>query len=357
VIKSYGDTNFLTGMRAYAAIAVVLTHAGGGGLLTLGEMGKRLVDFGGQGVAVFFVISGYSVSSSFIHSKGFGDYINKRFWRIAPLYYFWIVVAILMGTTAISWQIKNEVSLDMYNLFMHITFLSCLDYRIAPTLLGVDWTLSIEMFWYFLVPALLLWAKGLGRLIAIMVGSSLIYILVLTGRSLLPLSDEDAIQVVHWSPFPYMIAFCLGIVAFRLRELSYDFARWGNVALVFLLLILLIYLLIPISIVNHTKNLFFMGASFILILFGSMGNKSFRLIFANRVILLLGTLSYGIYLSHMTVLGIMGQVFAENNLALIFLLTLSISIVVSTFAYYVIELNGSKVGQYLYHYKNNCGGK
>lgn len=29
-VKNYGDTNFITGMRMYAAFAVVLIHSGGG---------------------------------------------------------------------------------------------------------------------------------------------------------------------------------------------------------------------------------------------------------------------------------------------------------------------------------------
>ena len=31
MLKQYGDTDYITGMRAYAAMAVLITHAGGGG--------------------------------------------------------------------------------------------------------------------------------------------------------------------------------------------------------------------------------------------------------------------------------------------------------------------------------------
>lgn len=88
LIKNYGDTDFITGMRAFAAIAVVLIHSGGAGLRDLGDFGNNLADLGRTGVYVFFVISGFSVASSYSSSNGYFDYINKRLWRIAPLYYF-----------------------------------------------------------------------------------------------------------------------------------------------------------------------------------------------------------------------------------------------------------------------------
>ena len=101
-IRNYGDTTFITGMRAYACFAVVLIHAGGGGLRSLGAIGNRIVDLGGQGVAVFFVISGFSVSAAYSTSDSYMDYINKRLWRITPLYYFWIAISVLTTTTATS---------------------------------------------------------------------------------------------------------------------------------------------------------------------------------------------------------------------------------------------------------------
>lgn len=54
IVKKYEDTNFITGMRMYAAFAVVLIHTGGGGVRGWGETGNRIVDMGAQGVAVFF---------------------------------------------------------------------------------------------------------------------------------------------------------------------------------------------------------------------------------------------------------------------------------------------------------------
>ena len=45
----YKGTNFITGMRAFAALAVVMIHTGGAGLRSLGAIGNKLADAGSAG--------------------------------------------------------------------------------------------------------------------------------------------------------------------------------------------------------------------------------------------------------------------------------------------------------------------
>jgi peptidoglycan/LPS O-acetylase OafA/YrhL len=97
ITKDYGETTFVTGIRAFAALAVVMIHAGGAGLRGPGDIGNHLADLGRTGVYAFYVISGFSVAASFAASDGFRTYAEKRFFRIAPLYYFWITIGFLMG--------------------------------------------------------------------------------------------------------------------------------------------------------------------------------------------------------------------------------------------------------------------
>ncbi len=40
IVKDYGDTNFITGMQAFAPLAVAMIHTGGGGFRALGEVGR-----------------------------------------------------------------------------------------------------------------------------------------------------------------------------------------------------------------------------------------------------------------------------------------------------------------------------
>ena len=56
-IKKYNDTNYITGLRAFAALGVVLIHSGGAGLREFGNIGNFIVDLGRTGVFVFFVVT------------------------------------------------------------------------------------------------------------------------------------------------------------------------------------------------------------------------------------------------------------------------------------------------------------
>jgi peptidoglycan/LPS O-acetylase OafA/YrhL len=155
--RGYGETNFVTGMRGLAVLGVILIHSGGGGLRGLGAASNHLVDFGATGVVAFFVISGFSVAASWEKNPRFIPYLIQRFFRIAPLYYICLWATIAGGLTATYWQEYFSLpSIDFRNIFLHLSFLSWTDYRITNSILGVEWTLSIEFFWYLLIPGILM---------------------------------------------------------------------------------------------------------------------------------------------------------------------------------------------------------
>ncbi len=347
IIKRYGDTDFITGMRAYAALAVLFIHSGNGGIESLGEIGARLAVLGGQGVSVFFVISGYSVASSFASSQGFGDYISKRFWRIAPLYYFWIIAWLVAALY------NGNLNIDPYNLFMHSFFLSSLDWRIAPIGLigGVDWTLSIEMVWYFIVPFIFLRMRGMSRLLFCLIASTVILVSVtkFRGYFFLPTTKEFAL-IMHYSPIPYVFHFCLGIAAFKLREFSYDFTRWGDAALISTAVAFLIFLLGPKSLFIQSMFVFFTIVAFFLILFGSEKSKLYRIFFSNRIVRFGGTISYGIYLCHISVIELIDstgmEIFSNAQVKLVTVLTITTAISTATFLF--IEKPALTFGRNLY---------
>lgn len=78
LLKEYPGTNFITGMRAWAAIGVVLIHCGGAGLRSWGYIGNNIADMEKLGVYVFFVISGFSVTASYKNGN-FMQYLKKEY--------------------------------------------------------------------------------------------------------------------------------------------------------------------------------------------------------------------------------------------------------------------------------------
>lgn len=300
-INDYGDTNFVTGMRAYAALAVVLVHAGGAGLSDLGRLGQHLATVGTVGVYVFFVISGFSVATSYANAVSYRAYLILRVLRIAPLYYFWLAVS--AGVVGLNyWGQVFDQRLGAYNWAMHLTFLGFLDYPVTNSIIGTEWTIHIEVFWYVLLPLLMrpIMRFRLGVPVAI-AASALFYLLTVYVKQLLPMSENNASIAVDWNPLPYLFSFCLGISAYKLRP---TLLKHGppphNLAMALVVLTIGLYLIISSIWTRPFVNsyIFYSVATFAVICLGSQQNFLCRGFFANRLAMFLGSISYGIYLSH-----------------------------------------------------------
>ncbi len=311
--KDYGNTNFITGMRAFAAFAIVLIHAGGAGLRDFGLIGNAIVDLGKNGVYAFFVISGFSVANSFELSRNYFDYLNKRLWRIAPLYYFWIAVALLSNSTAFYWQKKFGVSLDVYNVGMHLSFLSLFDYKITNTILGVEWSIPIEVFWYFFVPLFVVVSKNLRVLALLVVGSLAVFVatkLLPPPQALFPSSVNDPFLALHWSAVPYAFSFVLGVAAYRMRLKKICWRSTFRTASLIAGGLVVGYIVNPKFVLSFFWDGFILVSciTFFLILFGSREKLFFKYLFTNKIALFLGTISYGIYLCHFPILGLLTRI-------------------------------------------------
>ena len=140
------------------------------GLVLVGHCANPLVRGGAIGVCVFFVLSGYLITSILLRDGMFtgeniAKFIVRRIARIYPLYVVQIALAVLV-----------------YRLFQADKFSAAveavpglLSFTSAPSewfgyAFGVLWTLRIE-FWFYVTFPFLLWAASLtGRLVPWIIG-------------------------------------------------------------------------------------------------------------------------------------------------------------------------------------------
>ncbi|WP_137702327.1 acyltransferase family protein [Marimonas lutisalis] len=155
----------IDGLRAIAVMAVILFHAG-----------FDLFSGGYVGVDVFFVISGYLITSLILKDleKGcfsFGHFYERRARRILPS----LTVVILVSIPfAWAWMLPSqfqEFSGSLFSIGFFLSnfyFLSQLEYfqpssELQPML--HTWSLSIEEQYYLIFPALLFSLARFGRLV------------------------------------------------------------------------------------------------------------------------------------------------------------------------------------------------
>lgn len=136
-------------LRFFAALAVVFCHAA---FYTTERLHVgRLLPWGGSGVDVFFVISGFVMLLSSQRlvgvPGGWKDFLVQRLIRIAPLY--WIATTAKLTVLLAAGALVYHAVVDWPSIARSYLFLPSrnVDGEIAP-LLGVGWTLIYEMFFY-----------------------------------------------------------------------------------------------------------------------------------------------------------------------------------------------------------------
>lgn len=150
VIPPAGNPRFplLDGLRAVAAGLVVVFHAA---TLATGHSHRLLQSLALEGIAIFFVLSGFLLYGPFVRARlhdrlpSIRAYARRRAIRIVPAYWIALTFALVVaGATSIT-----LAHVPIYYLLLQ-DYLNGTRYQG----LGVAWTLSIEATFYALLPLL-----------------------------------------------------------------------------------------------------------------------------------------------------------------------------------------------------------
>ena len=344
VLRIYGDTDFITGLRAIAATMVVMIHTGA--FADFGEIGQAVTFAGKYGVDIFFVISGFTIAKTFTEAKNYQSYLIRRLLRIVPLYWLAISVAMifwLSGAFSLPDGMQEIKSLsNLYNYILHLSMLSYLDYRVANSVLGVEWTIPIEVFWYVCLPPILYFGKTIPRTIGMVV------VLVVLTAVLSYVSKKlfGTSQPIKWSPIAYGHLFFLGVASYYLRDrlksvMSQRPNIWIGVAVFFFAIALIV------DFGGRSEVLAISTA--ILIVWVTPARAAWVTSpLTARPILFLGSISYSIYLTHVLVLHMLGE-FAMLPTSGIgkFLIVYTVTVAVSTVTYLGVEKPTNQAGRRL----------
>ena len=150
LIQSERKLDGLHGLRAVAALAVVLFHLEAmPGLPTTPWLAATTAHFY-LSVQLFFVISAFSLyHSSRYAPASYPAYLVKRFFRIAPLYYVMLAY--------VSWR----VGFPGWPAFLaNLTFTFNLIPGLEQGVVFAGWSVGVEMIFYLVLPALLFLLRG-----------------------------------------------------------------------------------------------------------------------------------------------------------------------------------------------------
>ena len=179
---------------------------------------------------------------------------------------------------------------DVYDLFTHVTFLNLWDERYQTTIIGVEWTVPIEMWTYLVIPPLFFlldrssnwWKWGVFFAAIVLAWAD-------------PYWHKDWTGA-HWAIESYLFCFVGGIIAYTYLDKVKLSAREADI----IVAIILIGALFPVG-AGRTLDLWFTVLVMALILVLPHARNT-RWIFENRPVVFIGNISFSFYLLHYQVI-------------------------------------------------------
>jgi peptidoglycan/LPS O-acetylase OafA/YrhL len=245
--------------------------------------------YGGWGVALFFVISGFCIHLSFLKwqsapSGGFWrPYFIRRFLRIYPPYLF------AMGLACVPLLLAKSGP-DSTQLWTHVFMIHNLS---AETLFGINpsfWSLAVEWQLYLVYPAFLFFCRrwGIGKFLLLVLLCDVLF------RALGPASGEVRGLLLGQLPFAYWFTWgCGALCAERAWAGRPVILGWGTATVILLLAAAAAKVCQPLAWLSSP-----LLASGLALWCDGYGRCSAPLSRAEQIVLPLGIVSYSFYLVH-----------------------------------------------------------
>ena len=321
---------------------VVIIHTGA--FNDFGQWGQNITGAGKYGVDIFFVISGFTIAKTFTEARDYRSYLTRRLMRIVPLYWFIVSFAMILWVSGYFslpyWMHELGSQPDAYNLLMHLSMLSYLDYRVANSILGVEWSIPIEVFWYICLPFILWFGKAIPRTIVF----TLVMLVIMAALSYASKEILGTSKPVKWSPIAYGHLFMLGVLSFYLRnQFKSVYAQrnvvWIASAVCFFVLALLL------DFGGRSEVLAISTAILIVWVTPSRAGWLTKPL-TTRPVLFLGSISYSIYLVHTLVIHVLADLeWLPASGHGKFLVVYAITLILSTLTYLLIEKPTNQYGR------------
>jgi peptidoglycan/LPS O-acetylase OafA/YrhL len=263
-----------------------------------------------SGVDLFFVLSGFLIAGILIDNRASRNYFQvfytRRVSRIFPLYYFFLLLFIILQLSAplLGFFSKDLFAnpIPIFPYFIYLQNLAMAAYgTFGNEFLAITWSLAIEEHYYLLLPLVVRWSNP-KRL-----PLNLLFLVCLT-LSLRATLGAGKVYAFVFTPWRLDGLFLGALLAVLFRASTvFDVLKsrlvWVKIAFVALLLYFVYSSLTePLGSLDH---LFIFGLLYaILILLSLVENTSFARLFRWPLLMNIGRISYGIYLFHQLVNGV-----------------------------------------------------
>ena len=312
---------------------------------------------GARGVQLFYIISAFTIFLSYSRRDEFEKHVDlnffiRRFFRIAPMYYVAIGYYLL--------QNGIEMEHPYGPILSNFLFLHSLHPFWISTIVPVGWSVSVEVFFYCMIPFLFKKIKNINYAIVFFI-VSLVFSSILNkymlASSILKGEINSEWFVIFYFPY-HLPVFACGIILYFLicqprQSLNINPSLLFLVALLFLGDLATEKRLFMATFTNHIL----FSIAFVLLTY-ALSKRAFTIV-VNPVTRYLGKISYSLYLVHMGVLYWieklnLSTITAQNSqtatvveFVMRFVLLSVGSVLLATLFYHVVEVPFQKLGKRL----------
>jgi peptidoglycan/LPS O-acetylase OafA/YrhL len=362
----------IDGLRGYLALWVAVSHALQLAGYTSLPMGLGVILNGGHAVEVFIVVSGFVITHLLLKGKErYGQYITRRFFRLYPIYFTCCVLGFLIIPSwahivhEVPWKssaewirysaLVDEIYFQTYHntlaqsvahaTMLHGLFPREILERSALTFLPAAWSISLEWQFYLLAPVIVLAVRSrTGGMLLVIVALAL-YIPYSKGY----LGDYYSDTEFHIKSSICVASgyFAVGIAS----RLSYDMLKRLPISPLFATTVIIYFMYLSNSF-SVSLTIWFGFFSYLLWNASApVSGRVFQWLTASKVPLLVGSMSYSIYLVHRPVQIMMLRVImpylsmTHSSTLVVQLAAILVMLPIAYLLYVFVEIPGQKFGR------------
>ena len=347
--------NRIDGYRAIAVIGVLWVHTWtffGNPPIKIGFLNiAGPISFVGTGVDLFFVISGFCMYLMYFSKQNhfsidnYFNYLKKRYFRIAPVFYVAIIVysfcASSFNFNQIDWS-YNLINASFTRIFFNV-----------PTLYAPHfWSLATEWHFYLILPLIILFSSKFGfrKMIVFCLTLNLLF------RGYFWIEQNDHYNLINYSILNRLVEFLFGIIVARIYLEKRQAKIWNSNLMILVGFIIAFLGRILMSSIfqdrtdiigyfSRVLNIPILTAGYSLMIINSLNvNSLFSKMLESKFFIFIGKISYSMYLWHWLIAETISIYIYKNitsnnvyGLFITFFLSFIILIPISKMSYFLFE--------------------
>jgi peptidoglycan/LPS O-acetylase OafA/YrhL len=304
-------------MRGIAVLGVLMLHStiflNVFNLTIKSQTLNNFISLGRYGVALFFVVSAFSLARSLDLRKNDDitptlNFYIRRFFRIAPAYYITIFIVYLTSAGATYYQDPQHPGVSILNLLSHLLFINGFYKFYLNSIIGVEWSVFIEILFYLCLPFIMTYFNSFKKILVFLL---LTIVVSHITQKIGPIKDTALATWLYQSPMMWFVSFGVGVTLYEFSKFCYYKIIDKIKGLLFLAILISVYL---ITTKSSAYPIFHVNCIFVLLFLLFQGTKQnwYLNIFDNAIFRYFGKLSFSLYLVHIPILQWKGKCFYKQ---------------------------------------------